>query len=670
MRRRNFLTDSNAVYLFDENEARIPTDGYTNDWSITNGTKGFSDVIVYDIFNGTMVIAPTNPSIPVVISLDNFPISSHSSFVDIVLESHIQVQCASRVTVEGQLQEHNQPLPEGKSPKSRLCVSNTWNSCRTNTIDFGPSSDFSLNVSIQYTVSDHVGSPIYVTLPTLHDSNSFQANDYAMTARTYLPDFLYDIDSQQEDPQFPFYKLIDCLSDDAAKSMLAYTSIFAWEPSEVGPEFDITDSEWRSSLTDWEYHYRVFRPWLMQFTGGRLIHNLNRRSVTTTALSTIGSGPSPSTTISLISQPSVTTPAAIDWLSNYPEGQDVIDAIYEISLAGDLTITNSSTYFGLIDSSGDDGFTGLDVGVLASGGSLRTRTTTAGAVVKWRTTGTTWKYAALGDPGTALDVPDMIDSGIAFSAVKTWSSDTLLATRQASDYTAFVNDVTSILADSKPLYFDIGWSTTAIAGPYLFMLTSSGAAALQTALDALSAGDGLALYTTANGYERKVLFKSRFATTSSGVAVECSGFWPAFEPFCTTASNSSVSSVILGAPQRYFTTDSDIDDFQRWQVRNGYYGYRSGTAESLKESARLVLTGDDRVAILPKYNDNPFVIEVRTITSATPDQDPVTTQSQTVLAALEPARPMGYSLIHSTSDEFYLTLGSPGLGLIGYSVLE
>lgn len=669
MRRRNFFDDNNAVYLFDGDDVRISVDDLTNDWVAVNASKGFSDTVVFDIFTGSMVISPINPSTPVVLYLHNYPVVSHSSEADILFESHIQVQCASRVTVQGELAEHNQPLPEGKLAKSRLCVSNTWNACRTNTLDFGPSSDISVNLSVTFTISGHQGSVIYVTLPTLHDSNSFQTNDYAMTARTYLPDFMFDIDSQQEDPQFPFYKLIDCLTKDAAKSMEAYTSIFAWEPSEVGPEFDLTDAEWRSSLTDWEYHYRAFRPWLVQFTGGRLVYNINKRTVATTALSTIGSGPSPSTTISLVSQPSVTTPGAIDWFSNYPEGQDVIDAIYDISAAGDLGITSGATSFTLTDLSANAGFTGLNVGVLASGGSLRTRTTTSGAIVKWRTTGTTWKYAALGDPGTAVDVSAINTTSIGFTAGKTWSSDTLLATRQGNNYAAFISDVTSILAANKPLYIDVGWSTTAIAGPYLFMLTSSGTAALQTALDALSSGDGLALYTTANGYEQKVLFKSRFATTSSGVAVECSGFWPEFEVFRTTATGSSISSVLYSSPQRFFTADSDIDDFQRWQIQNGYYGYRSGTADALRESARLVLDGDDRVAILPKYNDNPFVIEVRTISSATPDQDPVTTQSQTVLAALEPARPMGYSLVHTTADEFYLTLGSPGLGLIGYSVL-
>lgn len=671
MRRRNFFDDNNAVYLFDGDDVRISVDNLTNDWATTNASKGFSDTVVFDIFTGSMVISPINPSTPVVVYLHNYPVVSHSSEADILFESHIQVQCASRITVQGELTEHNQPLPEGKLAKSRLCVSNTWNACRTNTLDFGPSSDISVNLSVTFTISGHQGSVIYVTLPTLHDSNSFQTNDYAMTARTYLPDFMFDIDSQQEDPQFPFYKLIDCLTKDAAKSMEAYTSIFAWEPSEVGPEFDLTDAEWRSSLTDWEYHYRAFRPWLVQFTGGRLVYNINKRTVSTTALSTItgGSGATDSTVLSLISESSVTSPGAIDWLSNYPEGQDLIDAILSISLDGDLTFSYLSSTFTLLDASGDAGFTGLNVGVLATSGTLRTRTTTTGAIVKWRTTGTSWKYCALGDPGTAVDVSALTNGSVTFSALQSFSSDTNLGAAQSAKYFDFLNDIESILNSGKPLYFDIGWSTSALAGPYLFVNTVGSPSSLSTSLDSLNVGDGLALYTSANDYEYKVIYKDHFTMTNSDIAIEFSGIFPEFEPWRTAATNSSLSSVLYSSPQRFFTTDSDIDDFQRWQIQNGYYGYRSGTAEALRESARLVLDGDDRVAILPKYNDNPFVIEVRTITTATPDQDPVTTQSQTVLAALEPARPMGYSLVHTTADEFYLTLGSPGLGLIGYSVL-
>jgi hypothetical protein len=121
---------------------------------------------------------------------------------------------------------------------------------------------------------------------------------------------------------------------------------------------------------------------------------------------------------------------------------------------------------------------------------------------------------------------------------------------------------------------------------------------------------------------------------------------------------------------RFFTNYPDERDFIEWQLLNSSYGRGAGTRSSLLNSARQVLnqTKDDTastrsVSITPNYNGNVWSFLVRTLENETPDAsngEP----SFLVLAAMEPARPMGYKIYHETIDEFYLTLDDTPYGAL------
>jgi hypothetical protein len=234
------------------------------------------------------------------------------------------------------------------------------------------------------------------------------------------------------------------------------------------------------------------------------------------------------------------------------------------------------------------------------------------------------------------------------------------------------------------LEFDFGYFTnTNIYGNALVITLNSALANLemQGLLDDLQDGDSIYVDTTVSS--QAVKYRYIFDGERSWTAIPATSYihylvpikneYPIADASILNSLAVADSNVTFGyaqTPTGFYTTEADSDEYQRWQFSSLAYGLKAGTGASIKAAAQLVLTGDKRVALLPGYGDNPFVIEIRTIDVETPDADPVTTTSKTVLAAVEPSRPAGYAFIHTTTDEFYLTLGSQGLGILGQSVLD
>ena len=119
---------------------------------------------------------------------------------------------------------------------------------------------------------------------------------------------------------------------------------------------------------------------------------------------------------------------------------------------------------------------------------------------------------------------------------------------------------------------------------------------------------------------------------------------------------------------RFFVNYGEERAFIEWQLLTSYYGRGAGTRSALLNSARQVLisTKDDTqstksVSITPNYNGDNWSFLVRTLENETPDASNGDS-SHLVLAAMEPARPMGYKIFHETIDEFYLTLDDISFG--------
>jgi len=114
---------------------------------------------------------------------------------------------------------------------------------------------------------------------------------------------------------------------------------------------------------------------------------------------------------------------------------------------------------------------------------------------------------------------------------------------------------------------------------------------------------------------------------------------------------------------------SSDDDYRKWQLQTRVYGYGSGSTYAVKQAAKQVLTGDQKVVVSPNYLNNEWEIHLRTLTSETPDASVDGDESARVLAAVEPSRPQGHVFTHESVAEINFILDDLDFGTFDLNVL-
>ena len=106
------------------------------------------------------------------------------------------------------------------------------------------------------------------------------------------------------------------------------------------------------------------------------------------------------------------------------------------------------------------------------------------------------------------------------------------------------------------------------------------------------------------------------------------------------------------------------EEYTRWQARTAHFGHGAGSRKAIREAAEFVLSGTKTVVITPKFSGDPFQISVKTLVSETPDVAVDGDVSAAVRAAVEPARPVGFKIVHEAVDEIIFTLDDIEQGLL------
>lgn len=120
-----------------------------------------------------------------------------------------------------------------------------------------------------------------------------------------------------------------------------------------------------------------------------------------------------------------------------------------------------------------------------------------------------------------------------------------------------------------------------------------------------------------------------------------------FDASSSAASSESSGTVDLvdnswEEIERYELISTTVEDFWRWQIKNGYYARKSGTNESIDETLKFFLSGTKSYTLT---DQGVFTLHVETLTSET--RDGVTgNQSAYIIAALTPVKPLGFKLTH------------------------
>jgi hypothetical protein len=104
--------------------------------------------------------------------------------------------------------------------------------------------------------------------------------------------------------------------------------------------------------------------------------------------------------------------------------------------------------------------------------------------------------------------------------------------------------------------------------------------------------------------------------------------------------------------------EGSLKSFQQVQLSPAIYGKGAGTQSAIRTAVEFVLTGTKALIISQRADGDPWTIKLTTLTSESPS-------SAVILAAVEEARPMGYTIIHEDVEEINFVLGDPLYGLLG-----
>jgi len=162
-------------------------------------------------------------------------------------------------------------------PVETTVYSGEYSSIRSN-LAFLPSTDQRYSLSISIVVSGHNGNVFFITLPHLINDDLFYTNPFVNLARFYMPDFYWDIDSQQENPSNPMHRLIDCLSASANEVWDEYSKILPYQTNELITLQESSLDYTKSTMVDPLVADKKYIPWLSQFNGTKIIKNFKKEN--------------------------------------------------------------------------------------------------------------------------------------------------------------------------------------------------------------------------------------------------------------------------------------------------------------------------------------------------------------------------------------------------------
>ena len=268
----NFLSADNALQATDHDGSLQPISSISPGWLVTGGSGTFSDKFEnrYSPEYFSLVVTPSDTG-NILIYLNNVPVPTDVTHKDFELAAHALFYCESPITVQAKIGEQSVQIPEGRVT---LVNSSDWTNCRSNTIPIGKVPSFSF-LKMNFVISGHEGSPVYMTMPTLYDYNRFLLNNFVNNGRNFIPTYYWDIDGQQSNPSFPMFRVFDVFTSDADEVLRSYVDFFEYEEDDKFAwqgDNELT----KSILVNPDWVDPEYRPWLSQFTGSRVYSNVQQ----------------------------------------------------------------------------------------------------------------------------------------------------------------------------------------------------------------------------------------------------------------------------------------------------------------------------------------------------------------------------------------------------------
>lgn len=172
--------------------------------------------------------------------------------------------CDSNISIEAAIYDANDAVEDGNT---RDIQGASWGVARSNskiiTQEPGAETDYSIFIKI----TGHGANTIRISIPSLVNDTTWLSNPAVQSMRPYIPGFYIAYDSLETDPDYPFLRLADVLTDAIADTMIMSADWFQYYAGEIVPGESKQSSYTRSKLTNYQFVREQYVDWLAQFSG-------------------------------------------------------------------------------------------------------------------------------------------------------------------------------------------------------------------------------------------------------------------------------------------------------------------------------------------------------------------------------------------------------------------
>jgi hypothetical protein len=267
----NLLSDNNALLRFTSQQGEfVGISSVSYDWTASNASLFITSSEAVVDTRYVMRLAPGTSS-DVVLTLNNIPLNISDN--GRAISANIKMKADSPISVSSLL--YIDSASASYEPNIQSINSGKYSAIHTNQASV-PDDENTHTATMKFTVSNHSSVNIFATLPHLIHELGFYKNRFVGRARTFLPDFYFEVDAAQLYPSFPFFRLLDILTSAAGETLDEHDRMYGVEQQQLQAPSQVAEYWAASSLVSTRSVRTDYIPWLSQFNGSLIKQNISK----------------------------------------------------------------------------------------------------------------------------------------------------------------------------------------------------------------------------------------------------------------------------------------------------------------------------------------------------------------------------------------------------------
>jgi hypothetical protein len=263
------LSNADSLIKYSENNdpIEISATSFANNWQEVNGTFIVTGDDYYTGSHYVINASADSNELPIELSLDVNNIFEIDDIGQLFVFSCV-VFCAQKsVTVNIKLYDENGAEVDFGS---KVIQAGTWTAVRSNVLEITRFNPALTSYKVFINIPDNDGHLVRISTPNLVNDSTWALNPVIQSMRPYIPGFYEAYDRNEVNPQYPFFRFVDVLTDCIADTMNVYSEWFEFDAREIIPGFSKNDLYTRSRLTNYKAVYDENLEWFAQFSGKKI----------------------------------------------------------------------------------------------------------------------------------------------------------------------------------------------------------------------------------------------------------------------------------------------------------------------------------------------------------------------------------------------------------------